>query len=272
MQADITNWGEAKLSEAKMFWNLFTDMDNQYVTSFDVFPPARVVEREERNMIAIINVPELSPGESFSPTVMIRTDTTTLDWMIEPHDTPESDMLENRQLFCSSKKFWDLDDQTVQDISHSVAEQSSNDESYARIALQIVGEMVKSRKHLEHRIGAAKAVRESEGDCDEYADLYISLMRIVKIPARRVVGHIFKGQSEPEPHAWTEIYLENKGWIPVDPALETFGVLSEKYFSRIREGLISERPTIQLKWQRDSSEMPVIQESVRMTVLRNNHS
>jgi len=63
--------------------------------------------------------------------------------------------------------------------------------------------------------------------------------------------------------------LENKGWVPVDAALGNFGVITEDYFSRIREGLVSERPTLQLKWSGSATETPSVEEEVKMTILRN---
>lgn len=275
MQANITNSGSIKITDGKMIWHLFTDMDNQFVTSFDVFPPARVSEKAENNMVAVIKVPELNPGESFSPTVILRIDTTTRDWLFEPQPHSYSDFKQIQGTYCKMERYWEVEDPLVQDISQSIAEQSSNDESYARLAYQIVQEMVKLKTRLDYRLGAAAAARDKEGDCDEHADLFIALNRAVKIPARRVVGHYYKGRAEPEPHAWTEVFLEKVGWVPVDPALGSFGMLSENYFSRIREGLMSERPTIQLKWnrskQKTKGESVHIEEQVKMSVLKNDY-
>ena len=77
MQANIFNRGTTSLRDGRMVWHLFTDMDNQFVRSIDVFPPAKVTEKAEGNMVAIIKVPELNPGENFSPSVVLRIDTTT---------------------------------------------------------------------------------------------------------------------------------------------------------------------------------------------------
>jgi hypothetical protein len=45
--------------------------------------------------------------------------------------------------------------------------------------------------------------------------------------------------------------------------------MSENYFSRIREGLVSERPTIKLKWSGIATEAPTVEEEVKMSILRN---
>lgn len=269
MQANVSNTGASRIRDGKMAWHLLTDMKNQYVHTIDVFPPARVFEKAERNMVAALKVPELSPGESFSPTVILRIDTTTRDWLMEPQEVPEQIKKRIQGTFTGMQKFWEIDDSVVQELSQKIAEKSDDDEGYARLAHRVVREQVKLKTHLDERRGAARAAREKEGDCDEHTDLFIALVRAVRIPSRRVVGYFFKGEPNPEPHAWCEIFLDNFGWIPVDPALNRFGVLTENYFSRIREGLVPERPTIQLKYSRPSSQALSIDETVKMSVFGN---
>ena len=252
-----------------MIWHLFTDMDNQFVKSFDVFPPARVIEKTERNMVAVISVPELNPQEDFSPSVVLRIDTTTRDWLIEAKPTPDRLVSKNREIYCKGQRFWEIGDSAVQEISMKIAERTGSDESYLKLAFQRVREGVCEDTHLDERLGAARAARGEEGDCDEHTDLLIALLRAVKIPARRVVGHYYRGKPIPEPHAWCEVFLESRGWIPVDPALGNYGILDECYFSRIREGLVSERPTLQLGWDGIASEPPAVEEEVRISVIKN---
>ena len=221
-------------------------------------------------MVAMIKMPELTPGESFSPTAILRIDTISRDWLLEPQATPDEEIKQNRGMFCAVQEFWEYGNPLVQELSESIAEKSGTDEAYARSAYRIVREHLKLKTHLDERVGAAHAAASKEGDCDEHADLFIALNRAVKIPSRRVVGHFHRSGSEPEPHAWSEVYLSNVGWIPVDPALGRFGSLSERYFSRVREGLVSARPTIQVRWDAPAMGGPVVEEKVRMSVFRNN--
>ncbi|MFW9802206.1 MAG: transglutaminase family protein [Candidatus Thorarchaeota archaeon] len=269
MQADVLNRGKSKIRNGRLIWHLFTDMDNQFVEMIDVFPPARVMERAEKNIVAVMKVPEISPGEAFSPTVILRIDTTARDWLIEQRSIPESIRNQTIGMYSSMQRYWELDKPIIQTLSQGIAEKSDGDLSYGRLAFQVVRERVKLKTHLDERIGAARAALEKEGDCDEHADLFIALTRAVKIPSRRVIGHFFKGQPKPEPHAWCEIFLEKRGWVPVDPALGRFGVLSENYFSRIREGLVSQRPTILLKTRNADTGLLSIEENVTMTVVKN---
>ncbi len=49
MKGRIKNTGEVAIDEGRLTWHLYTDMRNQFVDSFDVFPPARVTEQLEKN-------------------------------------------------------------------------------------------------------------------------------------------------------------------------------------------------------------------------------
>jgi len=64
------------------------------------------------------------------------------------------------------------------------------------------------------------------GYCEHYASTFTVLMRLAGIPARVVTGYQ-GGEMNPfsnymivrqsDAHAWSEVYLENKGWVRVDP-------------------------------------------------------
>ncbi len=65
-----------------------------------------------------------------------------------------------------------------------------------------------------------------QGFCEHFAGSFATLMRVAGIPARVVLG--FQGGEwnsaggyllirEKEAHAWTEVYLNDRGWVRVDP-------------------------------------------------------
>jgi transglutaminase-like putative cysteine protease len=66
---------------------------------------------------------------------------------------------------------------------------------------------------------ADKGLEERAGDSYTYATLYVALLRRAGIPSRTIAGYIITDGNVAEPHFWTELYLENFGWMPADPAL-----------------------------------------------------
>jgi transglutaminase-like putative cysteine protease/predicted glutamine amidotransferase len=61
------------------------------------------------------------------------------------------------------------------------------------------------------------------GVCQDFANLFICLARLLNIPARYRVGYIFTGaqydnrQQSDASHAWAEVYLPTPGWTGFDP-------------------------------------------------------
>lgn len=66
------------------------------------------------------------------------------------------------------------------------------------------------------------------GFCSHYATTFVYLMRVAHIPARVVSGYQggeinqlgdFLEIKQADAHAWTEVWLDNKGWTRVDPTV-----------------------------------------------------
>lgn len=64
------------------------------------------------------------------------------------------------------------------------------------------------------------------GFCEHYSSAFVVMMRAIGIPARVVVGYQggeinptddFMSVRQSDAHAWTEVWLEKRGWTRVDP-------------------------------------------------------
>ncbi|MBR4738050.1 MAG: DUF3488 domain-containing protein, partial [Rhodocyclaceae bacterium] len=65
-----------------------------------------------------------------------------------------------------------------------------------------------------------------EGFCEHFASAFVFLLRAAGVPARVVAGYL-GGQPDPttnsllirqsDAHAWTEVWLQGRGWVRVDP-------------------------------------------------------
>lgn len=57
-----------------------------------------------------------------------------------------------------------------------------------------------------------------KGDCGEYSSLFVTMCRILGIPARNQTGFvIFPKQKKIAEHGWASVYFKNYGWIDFDP-------------------------------------------------------
>ena len=60
-------------------------------------------------------------------------------------------------------------------------------------------------------------LRERRGDCTEFADLYTTLARAIGLPARTVVGLVYRADEQAfAAHAWNEVAIDQT-WRGVDP-------------------------------------------------------
>jgi transglutaminase-like putative cysteine protease len=77
------------------------------------------------------------------------------------------------------------------------------------------------------------------GVCQDFTNLFITVARLLGVPARYVCGYIHTGKNEPtrassdETHAWVELYVPNIGWKGFDP---TNGVLPQTDHVRVAVG------------------------------------
>ena len=99
-----------------------------------------------------------------------------------------------------------------------------------------------------------------EGFCEHYASSFVTLMRAAGIPARVVTGYLGGAMNQlgdymivyqSDAHAWSEVWLDKKGWVRVDP---TAAIAPERVQSRIdnsvlRSGVVSYNTD--LPWFRD---------------------
>jgi transglutaminase-like putative cysteine protease len=77
------------------------------------------------------------------------------------------------------------------------------------------------------------------GVCQDFANLFICLARLLGVPARYVCGYVFTGNTgaararSDASHAWVQLYIPNIGWKAFDP---TNGVLPRTDHVRLAYG------------------------------------
>ena len=60
-------------------------------------------------------------------------------------------------------------------------------------------------------------LKNLKGDCGEYSSLFVTMCRILKIPAKNNTGFVvFPKQKKTAEHGWVSVYLEPCGWVNMD--------------------------------------------------------
>jgi transglutaminase-like putative cysteine protease len=68
--------------------------------------------------------------------------------------------------------------------------------------------------------GAAEALADGKGVCQDHAHIFISAARTLGVPSRYVTGYLVLGEQSRSPahHAWAEAWVEGLGWVGFDVA------------------------------------------------------
>jgi transglutaminase-like putative cysteine protease len=78
-----------------------------------------------------------------------------------------------------------------------------------------------------------------QGVCQDFSNLFITMARLLGIPARYVCGYVFTGNTgttragSDASHAWVQIYVPDIGWKGFDP---TNGTLPQDDHIRVAVG------------------------------------
>jgi transglutaminase-like putative cysteine protease len=125
---------------------------------------------------------------------------------------PDNITLRMRQLV----QKWSLESTNSQDIVNSALRHFRNEEFYYTLRPPLLGSNPVDQFMFETK----------RGFCEHFASSFTLLMRIAGIPARIVTGyqggeinpfggHLVVRQSDA--HAWSEVWLQGKGWVRIDP-------------------------------------------------------
>ena len=84
---------------------------------------------------------------------------------------------------------------------------------------------------------AEDAFSAGHGVCQDFAHIFISLARQLRIPARYISGHFHRRDGanvQEAAHAWAEAWIEDLGWVAFDP---THGLSNDENYVRVACGL-----------------------------------
>lgn len=102
-------------------------------------------------------------------------------------------------------------------INEEIAVCTSDKEKCIKIMQRLYENLVYEKGNTEIDTTAEEAFAGGKGVCQDYAHIYITLLRLFGIPARYVCGLIV---GEGESHAWVEAVVENN-YIALDPTYNT---------------------------------------------------
>ncbi|MDR6225755.1 transglutaminase-like domain-containing protein [Desmospora profundinema] len=151
----------------------------------------------------------LEPGEAIENIYEV-TVTPSIEWK-----SPSTLSEKEREFYLRSTTLVQITDE-VRTKADEICRGLETDEAKARALF----DYVRSHFRYTHPVkdwGAAPFLRTKKGDCGEFSFLYAALCRAQNIPCRTVVGAFAMGKHHA--HMWNEVFLEERGWVPVDTSM-----------------------------------------------------
>jgi len=139
------------------------------------------------------------------------------------------------QRFLESEKYLEQSNEII-DLTLNITKKAKSTEDKLKMLFEYIVSNFQYRYPVKHRGVSCLDLNSLKGDCAEYSSLFVTMCRILKIPARNETGFVlFPEQKKILEHAWSSVYLEKKGWVDMDTqyaSIESRRVGFKKYFAK----------------------------------------
>lgn len=214
------------ISAKGKFCNFYGAFGNA-ATIFDITEPYSELHIKSEAVVSVVDLPpqryDLLHQRFTIPLIWMPWDRIMLQAYLSPPELSESELYE------------------LSDYAMTFVKRNNNDviEVLNDINRTIHREFTYMSASTSLATTAFDVYEKKRGVCQDFANLFICLARLLNIPARYRVGYIYTGadyenkiQSEAS-HAWIEVYIPNVGWIGFDP---TNGCPQTKNHIRVASG------------------------------------
>ncbi len=216
--------------------------DDEYIT---VSPtPDEIRTDSYGNKYAYFNLDGIEPAKKFKITVKRKVTAGTYIETIPARSNTE--ITTENEKYLLPQEGIECDNDEIISKAKELTEDAASDYKKAEAIFEFINlGMVydASDKYMNmENLSAVTTLHEMRGVCKDFAILYVAMCRAVQIPSRVVTGcSIIEKDTNAsgdvlqekkiENHAWTEIYLQDFGWVPVDPT-SVYMVGSQKKVNR----------------------------------------
>jgi transglutaminase-like putative cysteine protease len=153
-------------------------------------------------------------------------------------------------------KYWNLDDGYVKDLVAVLKKSAKNASEFIQLAFEFTNQRL-TYEINNFRETAARTLQSRKGDCSEFSDIFVTILRAAGIPAKVVHGWTIDLEKNTlNPHAWCEFFSPQRGWLACDPTWGFLTGVSCQHIARHPEGLVLDQNTF--SWQyRGNTEIKV---------------
>ena len=235
------NQGETNLSleNNSHFFNVFMNTSWQTVYLLTVNKPYVWHWDDDGNPLINVNISSIPSGENVTVTIsmqIIKQEREIPNINFTGSKNREEIDLEFKEDYLQSEGSWLVDDVTLRSLANDIWVDGGESENILKIVTDLADWVGRNIVPVTHDVPyyPNQTLITQEGDCDDQANLLITLSRILGIPAYLQVGAIRKyGKDEGVAwdghiqsslmnigyHGWAMIYIPPWGWLPFDMTL-----------------------------------------------------
>ncbi|HID60581.1 MAG TPA: transglutaminase domain-containing protein [Hadesarchaea archaeon] len=175
------------------------------------------------NRWTIISLGNLGPGESKTISVVHVLKVSSVDLSVNPNSVGTTFPPELDLYTVPVDGLYESDNPAIQSLAQQLTDGITNPYYKAKRVFDYLMENLDYQlQQTEH--GALWGLQMGKGDCTEFSNLFIALVRAVGIPAKSISGFGYLALYTPETgkdikelgHAWSIFYLPGYGWAPAD--------------------------------------------------------
>ncbi len=229
--------GSNKAYNVKLLIDLFGNVSgwgNQEIVSESITLDGELITPEinqtEDNRWTRISLDNFEPNQTKTVQVTQVLKVSAVDLNLNPNNVGTSIPQELRGYTQPVDGLWESTDPAIQEVAAQFADNTDSLYYKARQIFDQVLEQPDGESLLTYEVQNAEhdalwALQNKRGDCTEFSNLMVALMRAQGIPAKVVSGYAFlplystedaTGDIDALAHAYVIIYLPNYGWVPVD--------------------------------------------------------
>lgn len=208
------------------------DSKLQEIKKFSILPvPQKIYQDNQRNKILYFDFKNQRKIEiKFNVKAILKQSKTELnrDRILVPKNILKR--------YIKNEKFLEQT-QEIKKLTKEITKNSKNDLDKIKSIFNFIMKNFKYCYPVKKRGVKNLDLNKLRGDCGEYSSLFVTMCRILGIPARNNTGFIiFPKYEKISEHGWASIYLKPHGWVDVDPQYASLekniktGI--KKYFGR----------------------------------------
>lgn len=188
--------------------------------------PDEFREDEFGNVYAYFSLKGLRPKQQFNITIKRNATVSSYDELIPTRTN--SVINTETSVFLSPAERIDSDDPELIAKAKEVTENETTDYKKAQAIFEYVNvNMSYDESSSFANKGSLSALKNMKGVCEEFTTLFVAMCRAVDVPARAIEGYRVEDDFSGDTllgkklinHVWAEIYLEDYGWVPVEPTI-----------------------------------------------------